>query len=68
MADRISDTNRFYELLDRLSELAGGPRVLKDCHGGMNWPARGVYFFYEAGNPGPMTPAAAAWCVLGLMD
>ena len=49
MADRITDTNRFYELLDRLSELAGGPRVLKDCHGGMNWPARGVYFFYEAG-------------------
>ena len=49
MADRITDTNRFYELLDRLSELAGGPRVLKDCHGGMKWPARGVYFFYEPG-------------------
>ena len=44
MADRITDTERFYEYLDRLSELAGGPRVLKDCHGGMNWPARGVYF------------------------
>ena len=49
MADRITDTNRFYELLDRLAELAGGPRVLKECHAGMYWPAGGVYFFHELG-------------------
>src|SRR3569832_104365 len=27
----------------------GGARLLTDCDGRMNWPARGVYFFTEAG-------------------
>jgi len=27
----------------------GGARLLADCDGRMNWPARGVYFFTEAG-------------------
>ena len=49
MADRVADTSRFYELLDWLSELAGGPRVLNDCRRNMDWPTRGVYFFFEAG-------------------
>ncbi len=49
MADRLADTRRFYELLDRLEGRIGGRRMLADCVGGMNWPNRGVYFFYEAG-------------------
>ena len=49
MPDRLTDTTRFYDLLDRLAQRVGGPRLLKDCHGRMNWPQRGVYFFYELG-------------------
>ncbi len=49
MADRLADTRRFYDLLDRLEGCIGGRRVLADCIGGMNWPNRGVYFFCEAG-------------------
>ena len=49
MADRLSDTELFYDLLDRLACRAGGPRLLKDCHGRMDWPERGVYFFFENG-------------------
>lgn len=37
----------FYSLLDRLAERLGGPRLLASCHGRMNWPQRGVYFFFE---------------------
>lgn len=49
MADKIADTNRFYELLDHLAARTGGPKILNDCHGRMHWPKRGVYFFLEAG-------------------
>ena len=49
MADRLADTRRFYELLDRLENRVGGPRRLAECTGRMDWPHRGLYFFYEAG-------------------
>ncbi len=49
MAERLADTIRFYELLDRLAMRVGGHRSLQSCHGGMDWPPRGVYFFYESG-------------------
>ena len=49
MADRLADTRRFYDLLDRLEGCIGGRRMLADCTGRMNWPNRGVYFFCEAG-------------------
>ena len=49
MTDRLADTIRFHELLDRLAARIGGPRVLEDCRRGMNWPPRGVYFFHESG-------------------
>ncbi len=49
MADRIADTIRFYELLDRLAAQVGGSRLLEGCHAGLEWPRRGVYFFYESG-------------------
>ena len=47
MAERLADTIRFYELLDRRATCVGGPRLLQSCHGRMDWPPRGVYFFYE---------------------
>ena len=49
MVNRHSDTFRFYELLDRLAEHCGGPRLLQSCHGRMDWPQNGIYFFYEPG-------------------
>jgi hypothetical protein len=49
MADRLADTRRFYDLLDRLEGRIGGRRMLADCNGRMNWPTRGIYFFCEAG-------------------
>ena len=49
MADRLADTRRFYDLLDRLEGRIGGSRTLADCNGRMKWPNRGIYFFCEAG-------------------
>ncbi|MCK4872834.1 MAG: hypothetical protein KAS72_08930 [Phycisphaerales bacterium] len=42
------DRDRFYEILRALDERVGR-RMLRDCHGRLNWPKRGVYFFFEAG-------------------
>ena len=47
--DRIADTARFYELLARLERRVGGVRTLETCDGRMDWPRRGVYFFFEVG-------------------
>ena len=47
--DRVADTQRFYELLSRVSERVGGYRHLACCDGRMDWPRRGVYFFFEPG-------------------
>ena len=49
MTGRAADTARLYDLLDHLEARVGGARVLADCSGRMNWPQRGVYFFYENG-------------------
>ena len=49
MTGRAADTARFYDLLDHLEARVGGGRLLADCSGRMNWPRRGVYFFYENG-------------------
>ncbi len=46
---RIADTLRFYELLSRIRERTGGYRYLSSCDGSMEWPCRGVYFFFEQG-------------------
>jgi len=46
---RIADTLRFYALLSRISECTGGYRQLATCDGRMEWPRRGVYFFFEPG-------------------
>ena len=47
--DRLDDLKHFYNLLDRLENKVGGKRKLADCDGRMEWPNRGVYFFYESG-------------------
>lgn len=46
---RHEDLERLYRLFDRLAETLGGPYRLKDCDGRMDWPDRGVYFFFAAG-------------------
>ena len=46
---RIDDTNAFYAHLQELERRSGGKRVLADCNGRMDWPKRGVYFFFEPG-------------------
>jgi hypothetical protein len=43
------DLDSFYELLTRLEDRIGGRRRLSDSHGRMQWPERGVYFFFETG-------------------
>lgn len=49
MADRCADTCRFYDLLSRLESRTGGVRYLAESTGRMDWPRRGLYFFFEAG-------------------
>ena len=46
---RREDLGRFYGLLGELEHRLGGRRTLGECHGGMGWPRRGVYFFFEPG-------------------
>ena len=48
-ADRIANTVRFHDLLSRLTASLGGYRRLAECSGAMEWPQRGVYFFFEPG-------------------
>lgn len=43
---RRSDLDRLYDLLEHLEANVGGKQRLKDCTGYMNWPERGVYFFF----------------------
>jgi hypothetical protein len=44
-----SDLNTFYALLDHLEMNVGGRQFLGTSHGRMQWPERGVYFFFEPG-------------------
>lgn len=47
--DRLSDLRRFYAILATLKQRLGGTRLLSACDGRMDWPTRGVYFFFEPG-------------------
>jgi hypothetical protein len=50
MSDRRrQDFIGFYSILNQLETTIDGARALADCRGRMKWPARGVYFFREAG-------------------
>lgn len=44
---RFDDLDRLYSLLDDLEATVGGKRRLGNCDGRMNWPSRGVYFFFH---------------------
>ena len=45
--NRLCDVQRFYMLLDQLEKIVGRKRELAHCNGHMDWPTRGVYFFFE---------------------
>ena len=45
----LDDTITFYAHLRELERRIGGKRILADCDGRMDWPDRGVYFFFEPG-------------------
>ncbi|MBN2549513.1 MAG: hypothetical protein JXB15_10170 [Anaerolineales bacterium] len=47
--DRFNDLQWFYSILKLLENKLGGKRLLASCDGRMNWPPRGVYFFFEPG-------------------
>ena len=49
MSERLAALRRFYDLLDRLEGRIGGRRHLARCNGRMEWPGRGVYFFFQDG-------------------
>jgi hypothetical protein len=44
---RLADIERFYCLLDELSQRLGGMRKLPNFGRFRDWPPRGVYFFFE---------------------
>lgn len=45
---RMDDLDRLYDLLDILEGNVGGKRTLEECTGYMDWPERGVYFFFAS--------------------
>lgn len=49
MDQRTSDIGRFYDLLGLLEQKVGGARTLASSSGRLDWPKRGVYFFFEDG-------------------
>lgn len=46
---RLDDLISFYRLLEALESKQGGKRNLALCNGRMQWPDKGVYFFFEKG-------------------
>lgn len=49
MTDRKRDLAWFYQVLEKLEKRHGGRRFLTKCDGRMDWPDRGIYFFFENG-------------------
>jgi hypothetical protein len=45
---RLADLQRFYDLLEELSQRLGGKRTLATLGDFRDWPDRGLYFFFEA--------------------
>lgn len=48
-AQRLLDIQRFYDLLSRIETKIGRKWTLGECHGRIDFPQRGVYFFFENG-------------------
>lgn len=46
---RKQDLETFYKILNMLERKLGGHRYLSNCNGQMNWPRKGIYFFFEDG-------------------
>lgn len=46
---RSAELDHLYEVLADLEDRLGGKRTLAASDGRASWPARGVYFFFEAG-------------------
>jgi len=44
---RLADLECFYELVHECGRRLGGPRRMAVCSGRLEWPKRGVYFFFE---------------------
>jgi hypothetical protein len=44
---RLADLQRFYDLLELLSQRLGGTRTLATLSDFRDWPNRGLYFFFE---------------------
>lgn len=44
-----SELEEFYRILDNLSTVLDGGRILNTCSGKNKWPERGVYILYEPG-------------------
>jgi hypothetical protein len=49
LESRLQDIRRFYEILEALESAVGGKRTLRNADGRMDWPRRGLYFFFEPG-------------------
>lgn len=47
--NRRDQLNEFYRLINEIESRLCDKRYLRDCTGKMNWPRKGVYFFFEAG-------------------
>lgn len=45
---RATDLRNFYALLGALGNKSSS-RILSECSGRLNWPDRGIYFFFEDG-------------------
>ncbi len=45
--DRLHELICFHESLDMLAARIGGPRILTECTGRIEWPKRGVSFFQQ---------------------
>src|SRR5438105_2545990 len=46
---RLNDVIQLYEILSMIERHHGGKRALADCSARMQWPDRGLYFFFEPG-------------------
>jgi hypothetical protein len=49
VTSRLADLVSFYEILGTLENKIGSPRKLVECSGRLDWPKRGIYFFFEDG-------------------
>lgn len=48
-SQRLSDIQRFYDILGLLIDKGGGPRRFAECTIEMDWPLKGVYFIQQPG-------------------